>query len=94
MVDVFHDTEAYKTLKKKESELNSLKNIEDKSKKEIITNLFNDFYIGSRRNYNEIMNFLTKKFNERKHRLIKIGSKSLTKTIECFTMEPLHFHLV
>lgn len=94
MVDFFHDTEAYKTLKKRESELNSLKNIEDTSKKDTITNLFNDFYIGSHRNYNEIMNFLTKKFNERKHRLIKIGSKSLTKTIECFTMEPLHFHLV
>ena len=57
MVDFFHDTEAYKTLKKRESELNSLKNIEDASKKDTITNLFNKTKL--RTGYNSSKNLFT-----------------------------------
>ncbi len=93
VVGFFHDTEAYRTLEKRELQLESLKNINDPEKREMLAKMFNSVYVGSHRNYNEIMNFLTRKFNERKHRLIKIGSKSITKTIEGFVSDPLHFHI-
>ena len=94
MVDLFHDTVAYRTLEKRESQLDSLRSITDSSKRDILTKAFNEIYVGSRRNYDEVMNFLSKKFNERKHRLIKTGSKSMVKAIECLAENPLRFHIM
>lgn len=92
MNDFFKDTRAYKVLMEREKILNELKNIEDKERKDKITEVFNRIYTGSHRNYDEIMNFFTKQFNNKKHRMIRVGSAALTKTVECIASDPLHFH--